>query len=121
MRAQERDELTVVNDQVFSPTYTPDLAAKICQLIHTELYGNYHVTNSGTCSWYDLAKETLKLAGSGTPVLPIPSAEYSQKAKRPAYSVLDHCHLRLLGIDDIRSWQEGLMEYMREKRHMRGE
>ncbi|MFC2042083.1 dTDP-4-dehydrorhamnose reductase [Chloroflexota bacterium] len=115
--AQERDELAVVNDQVFSPTYTPDLAIKISQLIRTELYGTYHITNSGTCSWYGFARETLRLASSGTSVLPIPSAEYPQKAKRPTYSVLGHYHLRLLNMDDIRSWQEALAEYMTEKGH----
>jgi dTDP-4-dehydrorhamnose reductase len=102
----------VVNDQVFSPTYTPDLAAKIVQLLETEMYGIYHITNSGACSWYDFATEILRLAGSRTPVLPITSAQYPQRAKRPAYSVLDHYHLRLLGMDDLRSWQEGLGEYM---------
>jgi dTDP-4-dehydrorhamnose reductase len=111
--AKERDELTVVNDQVFSPTYTPDLAAKIVQLLTTELYGVYHVTNSGTCSWYDFACEIIRLAGAKTAVLPISSSQYPQKAKRPAYSVLDHFNLRLLGMDDMRSWQEGLGEYMR--------
>jgi dTDP-4-dehydrorhamnose reductase len=110
--AKERDKLTVVNDQVFSPTYTPDLAAKIVQLLETEMYGIYHITNSGACSWYDFATEILRLAGSRTPVLPITSAQYPQRAKRPAYSVLDHYHLRLLGMDDLRSWQEGLGEYM---------
>ncbi|MFC1972107.1 dTDP-4-dehydrorhamnose reductase [Chloroflexota bacterium] len=115
--ARERGKLTVVNDQIFSPTYTPDLAVKIARLLRTELYGIYHITNSGSCSWYDFAREVLKLAGPDTPILPIPSAKYPQKAQRPAYSVLDHFHLRLLGMDDMRSWQEGLAEYMREKGH----
>jgi dTDP-4-dehydrorhamnose reductase len=114
--AKEKEKLTVVNDQVFSPTYTPDLADKIIQLMMTELYGIYHVTNSGSCSWYELAREVLKLAGSKTPILPITSDQYPQKAKRPTYSVLGHFNLKLLGWDDMRGWQEGLGEYMMEKR-----
>jgi dTDP-4-dehydrorhamnose reductase len=115
--SKERDRLTVVNDQIFSPTYTPDLAAKIIQLLETELYGVYHITNRGACSWYEFAAEILRLAGSNTSLLPITSAEYPQKAKRPAYSVLGHYHLKLLGMGDVRSWREGLGAYILEKGH----
>lgn len=115
--AKERDELRVVNDQVFSPTYTLDLARKIAQLIATEYYGIFHITNSGTCSWYEFAKEILKLAGLKTAVKPITSAEYPQKAKRPNNSVLDNYQLRLLGMADMRSWQEALQDYMTLKEY----
>lgn len=116
--ARERDELRVVNDQVFSPTYTKDLAEKMAELIKTEFYGIFHITNRGSCSWYEFTKEVLRLAGLETPVIPITSDQYSQKAKRPSFSVLDNYHLRLLGMDDIRSWQEALKDYMREKGHI---
>ncbi len=116
--ARERDKLTVVNDQFFSPTYTPHLTAKIAQLIETEFYGIYHVTNSGSCSWYEFAKETLRITGSKTPIFPITSAEYPQKAARPAYSVLDNYHLRLLGWDDLPKWQVALEDYLKEKRYI---
>ena len=115
--ARERDELKVVNDQVFSPTYTRDLARRIAQLIETEYYGVFHITNRETCSWYEFTKEILKLAGLETPIVPITSAEFPQKAKRPSYSVLDNYHLRLLGLDDMRSWQEALRDYMKERGH----
>jgi dTDP-4-dehydrorhamnose reductase len=110
--AKEREELRVVNDQVFSPTYTPDLAGKIAQLITTEYYGIFHITNRGVCSWYELAVEALKLAGLKTPVTPITSAEYPQKARRPNNSALNNYQLRLLGIADMRSWQEALKDYI---------
>jgi dTDP-4-dehydrorhamnose reductase len=115
--AKERDELRVVNDQVFSPTYTPDLASKIAQLIATEYYGIFHITNSGTCSWYQFAVEVLKLARLKTPIIPITSAEYPQKARRPNNTVLDNYQLRLLGMADMRSWQEALKDYMKCKGH----
>jgi len=117
--AKERDELRVVKDQIFSPTYTKDLARKIIQLINTEYYGIFHITNKGACSWYEFTQEILRLARSKTPVVPITSDQYPQKAKRPPYSVLDNYHLRLLGMDDLRPWQEALADYMRSKGHTR--
>ena len=116
--ARERDELRVVDDQVFSPTYTKDLARKIVQLMTTEYYGIFHITNRGSCSWYEFAREILKLAGMKTPVVPIASDQYPQKARRPRYSVLDNYHLRLLGMDDMRPWQEALKDYMTARGHI---
>ena len=116
--ARQRDELRVVDDQVFSPTYTRDLARKIVQLMTTDHYGIFHVTNKGACSWYEFTVEILRLAGIATPVVPITSDQYPQKAPRPSYSVLDNSHLRLLGMDDMRSWQEALKDYMLAKGHI---
>jgi dTDP-4-dehydrorhamnose reductase len=116
--ARERDELQVVNDQVFSPTYTRDLARKITQLVTTDYYGIFHITSRGTCSWYEFTKEILRLAGLKTPVVPITSDQYPQKARRPSYSVLDNSHLRLLGMDDMRPWQEALRDYLVAKGHI---
>jgi len=115
---KERDELRVVNDQIFSPTYTKDLAIKIAQLIQTEYYGTFHITNRDACSWYEFTTEILKLAGLQTPVIPITSDQYPQKARRPRFSVLDNYHLRLLGMDDMRSWREALEDYLKEKGHI---
>jgi dTDP-4-dehydrorhamnose reductase len=117
--AREQAELRVVNDQIFSPTYTKDLARKIAQLINTEYYGIFHITNTDSCSWYEFTKEILRLAGLKTPIVPITSTQYPQKAKRPSFSALDNYHLRLLGIDDMRSWQEALEDYMKEKGHLK--
>ncbi len=116
---KERDELRVVDDQLFSPTYTKDLARKIAQLINTEYYGIFHITNKDTCSWYEFTKEILSLAGLKTPVVPITSDQYPQKARRPYFSVLDNYHLRLLGMDDMRSWREALKDYMKEKGYLK--
>jgi len=116
--AKERDELRVVNNQVFSPTYSKDLAQKIAQLISTEYYGIFHITNKGTCSWYEFAREILKQADMKTPLIPITSDEYPQKAKRPHFSVLDNYQLRLLGMDDMQPWQEALKNYMISKGHI---
>ena len=119
--AREWDELRVVNDQVFSPTYTRDLASKIVELIGTEYYGVFHITNKGSCSWYELTKEILKQARLNTPVIPVSSEQYLQKARRPGYSVLDNYHLRLLGLDNMPTWQEALKDYMMEKGYIKEE
>ena len=116
---RERDELRVVNDQILSPTYTKDLASKIAQLIDTDHYGIFHITNRGSCSWYEFALEILRVAGIKTRIIPITSEKYPQKAKRPSYSVLDNFHLRLLGMNDMRPWPEALADYLREKENLR--
>lgn len=117
--AKKQGELKVVTDQVLSPTYSKDLAKKIAQLITTEYYGIFHITNKGTCSWYEFTQEILRLAGLKTPVIPITSDQYPRKATRPHFSVLDNYHLRLLGMDDTRTWQEALKAYMIEKGYIK--
>jgi len=116
--ARKRDEMRVVNDQTLSPTYARDLAQKMAQLIDTEYYGTFHITNRGACSWYEFAREILRQAGLTTPAIPIMSDEYSQKAKRASFSVLDNYHLQLLGLDDMRPWQEALTGYMKEGKYI---
>ena len=115
---KERSEVRVVNDQVFSPTYTADAARKISELIRTDYYGTLHLTNHGNCSWYEFTKEIYRLGGIKTKLTPISSGEYPQKAKRPPYSVLDNYHLRLLKMDDMRDWKEALRAYLIEKGHI---
>jgi dTDP-4-dehydrorhamnose reductase len=115
--AGERDELKVVDDQVFSPTYTRDLAAKILQLAETDYYGIFHITNSGSCSWYRFAEEIMRIAGLKIKVAPITSKQYPQPAKRPAYSVLDNKRLRILDMNDMRPWQDALAAYFYERNH----
>jgi len=116
--SREKSELRVVNDQIFSPTYALDLAVKISEIIKTEYYGTFHFTNSGICSWYEFTREILKQAGIKTPVIPLRSEQYPQKAKRPGYSVLRNYQLQLLGIPRMRPWQEALREYLRAKGHI---
>ncbi len=116
--AHEQDELRIVKDQVFSPTYSCDLARKIIEIASTECYGIYHITNKGMCSWWEFARKILDLAGLPTTAIPITSEQFPQVAKRPSYSVLDNYHLRLMGIDDMRHWEEALEDYLQEKGHI---
>ena len=108
---REKDEIRVVDDQVFSPTFTYDLAVRIAELLDTRYYGIINVTNSGACSWQEFATEILKTAGIKTPVIPISSAEYPTRARRPSYSVLDNFQSRLLGLKEIRHWKDALKDY----------
>ena len=84
----EKESLNVVCDQVGSPTYTPDLARLICDLIVTEKCGIYHGTNENFCSWAEFAAEIMKLGGKKTVINPVPSSEYPTKAERPHNSRL---------------------------------
>ena len=115
---KERGELNVVNDQVFSPSYTVDVAEKIAELIETDNYGIFHITNSGECSWFAFAREILRLSNVKAHLNPVTSIQYRQKAKRPAYSVLRHLHLARLGMDNMRPWENALTVYLRKKGHL---
>ncbi len=106
-------ELKVVADQTGSPTYTRDLATAIRELVQADAHGIVHVTNSGTCSRFEFAKEILQKTGRITCISPITSSDSDRPAKRPAYSVLSPKSLAARGII-MRSWQESLAAYLIE-------
>ena len=113
--AKEKNEVSVVNDQVGSPTYTKDLARFLAELIQTELYGIYHATNSGFCSWFDFARAIFQMAGlDQVKVRPASTPELNRPAPRPAYSVLDNYCIRLEGLPALRPWEEALQEFLSE-------
>lgn len=113
---EDRDSLSVVNDQLGNPTNANDLAYHILKLIQTEEYGVYHCTGKGECSWYDFASEIMKLAERDCTVNPCTSAEYKamypNSAKRPEYSSLDNMMLRCTVGDEMRDWKEALKTFM---------
>jgi dTDP-4-dehydrorhamnose reductase len=110
--AEERDELMVVHDQVGCPTYTIDLANCILELIQTEKYGIYHVSNSGYCSWYEFAKAIFEEARIEVKVNPCTTKDFPRPAPRPAYSVFEHMALKLNGFSEMREWREALKEFI---------
>jgi dTDP-4-dehydrorhamnose reductase len=114
--ARDGREIRVVGDQVLTPTSAKDLATKIRQLVETGRYGLYHITNSGECSWYQFARTIFELSGLQPPLSETTSAAYGAKAARPPYSVLDHHHLRLLGLDAMRPWRDALAAYLEERK-----
>lgn len=110
--AQERDQLIVVHDQIGCPTYTVDLANCILELIQTEKYGIYHVSNSGHCSWYEFAKAIFEEAGIEVKLNPCTMKDFPRPAPRPAYSVFKHMALKLNGFSEMREWREALKEFI---------
>ena len=94
--AETRDGISVVSDQIGTPTYAGDLAEIIIQIINTktEKYGIYHYSNEGVASWFEFAKEIFKLTKNKIKVNPIPSIEYLTPAKRPQFSVLDKAKIK---------------------------
>ena len=112
---KDKKELRVVDDQVGSPTYIPDLARAISALISTKYYGTYHITNSGECSWYEFAYKILKYANiKDIKVTPISTEELNRPAPRPKYSVLKNFNLEKKKIYKMRKWELALKDFFRK-------
>lgn len=112
--AKTRLELNVVHDQTGSPSYSLDVARLLVDLSRTELYGTYHISNSGACTWYEFACAIFEEAGltDRISVLPCKTEEFPRPAPRPAYSVLGNEALIGIGFEPLRNWREALREYM---------
>lgn len=111
-KAKTTDTLTVVDDQFGSPTYTYDLARLLVDMVLTDKYGFYHATNEGICSWYEFACEIFRQAGVEVKVVPVSSAEYPAKAKRPTNSRMNKDKLEENGFQRLPSWQDALGRYL---------
>jgi dTDP-4-dehydrorhamnose reductase len=110
--ARDRGSVEVVEDQTGAPTYAGDLARPIIELIGRGAQGIYHVTNDGSCTWYQFARHIFSLLAMDVACTPITSAGIRRKAVRPAYSVLDCSKLASHTQIRLRSWQEALKEYL---------
>lgn len=110
--ATTRPELGIVHDQVGSPSYTPDLAANSLALVERQATGVFHLANAGQASWCELAAEAVHCADHHCRIKPITSAEYPQKAVRPAYSVLDLSKFRAVTGIAPRPWVTALREFL---------
>lgn len=110
------DSLRVVDDQIGTPTYTPDLARLLANMIESEKYGYYHATNEGGfISWYDFAVEIFRQAGYSVEVIPVSTAEYGlSKAARPFNSRLDKGKLTQCGFVPLPDWKDALSRYLNE-------
>jgi dTDP-4-dehydrorhamnose reductase len=111
--AKNGKPLRVVNDQKGSPTYAKDLAEHTRILIDAGCRSTYHLTNSGSCTWYDLTVNALQWAGLvSVPVEPVSTSEFPRPAPRPANSVLANGRLERDGLSLMRSWQIAAREYV---------
>lgn len=109
---QTRSEISVVNDQIGSPTFTADLATLLCSMIESERFGVYHATNEGDCSWAEFAAEIFSLARLPVRVRPISTAEYPTKARRPLNSRLDKSGLERAHFSRLPHWKDALKRFL---------
>ncbi len=112
-RAAKEKRIQVVDDQRGSPTFTADLADMTLKLLERGSQGIYHVTNLGSCTWYEFAREIVTLRNLEVQVAPVSSSAFSAPAPRPAYSVLDNYLLKCEGIPLLPPWQDALARYLR--------
>lgn len=117
--ANGREEVSVVDDQIGSPTYTVDLAKLLVDLSESDKYGTYHATNEGFCSWAEFTEEIYKDADLDTRVKKVSTEEYAEiagrpQAKRPHYSKLNKKKIEQNGFERLPSWQDAVKRYITE-------
>ena len=110
--AEERNELSVVSNQIGAPTYTKDLAEFIVSLVLTNKYGTYHGVNEGYCSWYEFAKEIFEKSGLSININPILSEEYPTRARRPLNSRLGKTNSDVANIKRLPDWKDALSRFL---------
>jgi dTDP-4-dehydrorhamnose reductase len=111
-KAQRGESLRVVADQRCTPTSTADLARAVAGLVATQRFGLYHLTNAGSCTWFEFARAIVELSGLSTPVQPVSSDEFPSAARRPGYSVLATATLPDLTVPPLGSWRDALTAYL---------
>lgn len=116
--SKEQEEIRVVGDEFLTPTYTLDLASQIDELIKTDSYGLFHITNEGSCSWYEFAKAIFDILNIKVNLKKISHEEFYSNVKRPRYSVLENKRLKSLGINKMRDWKDALQSYLLERKRL---
>ncbi|MBI2891881.1 MAG: dTDP-4-dehydrorhamnose reductase [Nitrospirae bacterium] len=110
-----KGEVSVVRDQILGPTYCRDLAEAILKLVGAHRHGVFHVTNEGSCSWADFAREIFRLAGLRVRVRPVKTSSLGAPDVRPAYTVLSQARWNALGLGPMRPWREALAAYLKDR------
>jgi dTDP-4-dehydrorhamnose reductase len=111
-KAKRGDSIRVVDDQQVTPTFTLDLAHQISRVLPTSHYGLFHMTNEGSCTWYEFARAIFELSGIEADLSPTSSQQYKTPAIRPKYSVLENARLKELGLNQMRHWRYALAAYL---------
>ena len=108
--AKEKEALEIIDEELSSPTYAPDLAKLTKKIVANKMpYGIYHGANGGSCTWYEFAKEALKLKNISCKLIPVTASQFPRPAARPKYSILLNTKL-----SPARSWRKALKEYLKE-------
>ncbi len=113
---EERGAVSVVDDQIGSPTYTYDLAFLLVDMIESDRYGIYHATNEGFCSWYEFAVEIFRQSKMDVEVTPVGTEAFPVKAKRPKNSRMSKEKLIQNGFQKLPAWQDALGRFLKEIR-----
>lgn len=116
--SKTNNQLSIVNDQIGSPTYTKDLSRLLVDMLETSKYGLYHATNEGYCSWYEFANTIFKLANINIDIKAINSNEYASRAKRPMNSKLSKDKLIEYGFKPLPHWEDALKDYLIRRRDL---
>lgn len=116
--SKANNQLSIVNDQIGSPTYTKDLSRLLVDMLETSKYGLYHATNEGYCSWYEFANTIFKLANINIDIKAINSNEYASRAKRPMNSKLSKDKLIEYGFKPLPHWEDALKDYLIRRRDL---
>ena len=116
--SKANNQLSIVNDQIGSPTYTKDLSRLLVDMLETSKYGLYHATNEGYCSWYEFANTIFKLANINIDIKAINSNEYASRAKRPLNSKLSKDKLIEYGFKPLPHWGDALKDYLIRRRDL---
>ncbi len=111
-KAKRGETIRVVHDQVVTPTYTADLADQIAQILPTRQFGLFHMTNEGSCTWYEFASAIFELSKIQADLSPTSSDVYKTPAIRPKYSVLENARLKELRLNRMRHWRDALAAYL---------
>ena len=112
-KGRNGESIQVVNDQTVTPTATADLARQMAALLPTSHFGLFHMTNEGSCSWFEFAAAIFELSGIAANLKPTTSEVYKAPAQRPRYSVLENKRLKDLGLNRMLHWREALAEYLK--------
>ncbi|MCX7420786.1 MAG: dTDP-4-dehydrorhamnose reductase [Planctomycetia bacterium] len=118
---RDRKQLRVVDDQICTPTSTADLSDALVMLVATDAFGLYHATNSGCMTWCEFAREIFRQAKLDVEVIPITTAEFGAKAKRPNYSVLDCRKLMSVIETPLPDWHEAIARYLVSRQNAVGQ
>ena len=116
--SQSGRKMKVVSDQIFSPTYTKNVAENLEVLLQTNNFGLYHMVSQNQCSWFELARTIGMYMNLTSPIQSISTKIHEFKAQRPLYSVLANKKLQRLGIDRMNTWQDNIRLYLQEKRYI---
>lgn len=114
--SKDRDTVKVVHDETLAPTYSMDLAAQILTILKTADYGLYHAASHEQCTWFEFAEEIFRLANVRIRLEKTTVKEFGSPVRRPAYSVLANARLQASGLDRMRSWKEGLSDYLKKRK-----